>query len=107
VILATTVTVDILNGPADPPTYLTGLLGLAGGAFFGAVGSDNNKRKVELARDVKIANSRATDINETAIRAEHKADQLGQIVKIKHPDEAGRIDPPLIEGPPILDPEER
>lgn len=102
VLLVLTVAVDTLNGQEPPPTYLTGLLGLAGGALFGAVGSDKTKRETEIARDVQTTKNRTLDVNETAIRAEYKADQLAEFAKQQHPHRADEIEeslpPPLIEG---------
>lgn len=98
ILLGVTVAVDALNGPEPPPTYLTGLLGLAGGAFFGAAGSDKSKRESDIAKDAQTAKTRMIDVNETAIRAEDKADKIGKIVADEHPRSAHAIPDPLIPG---------
>jgi hypothetical protein len=97
IILLATVITDWLNGPEPPPTYLTGLLGLAAGSFFGAVGTDKGKREREMETDIETAKSRAVDVNETAIRAETKADRAVELIKDKHPDaNIGDLPPPMI-----------
>lgn len=97
VILVATVIVDQLNGPSEPPpTYLTGLLGLAGGAFFGAVGSDKSKREADTAHDAATTKNRMLSLNEDIIRTEAKTDNLGRITKANHPDQADQIDPPMV-----------
>lgn len=68
VLLATTLAVDYFG---EPPTYLTGLLGTAAGAFFTALGSDKAKRDAEVARAV-------SDAQTTAHRAEDRAAGLEQ-----------------------------
>lgn len=44
IIIVATVVVDLVNGQEPPPTYLTGLLGLSAGSFFGAIGTDRSRR---------------------------------------------------------------
>jgi hypothetical protein len=95
IVLIVTVTVDQLNGPEPAPAYLTGLLGAAGAALFGAAGSDKSKREAEIAQDAAIAKSRATDINETAVRAEAKVDKLAELARVEHPDQEGLNEPPM------------
>lgn len=56
-----TVTVDILNGPVDPPAYLVGLCGAAGSALFGAASSDKAKREKEVSATATRAESKADD----------------------------------------------
>ncbi|AXN53289.1 membrane protein [Mycobacterium phage Thonko] len=70
VCLIATVATDLVG---EPPTYLVGLLGTAAGAFFGAIGTDKQKREDET--------------RETAERAERKADALGDIARHEHPDD--------------------
>lgn len=101
ILLITTVVVDATNGPADPPAYLTGLLGAAGMALFGSAASDKGKRDKEIADDARIAKSRALTLNEDIIRTERKTDALGKLAKEQHPD--ADVPPPLIEGPPHLE----
>lgn len=98
VVLLTTVIVDYLNGPAPAPAYLTGLLGAAATAFFAAAGSDKNKRDAEIARDTQRANTRATSINETAIRGEAKADQISEALKRDRPDLADQLPDSLLDN---------
>lgn len=86
VVLIVTVVIDSTNGPDPAPPYLTGLLGAAGAAFFAAAGADKNKREAEIADDARIAKNRASSINETAIRAEAKADKLAEFARSEHPD---------------------
>lgn len=87
VILIITVVTDALNGPdVAAPAYLTGLLGASATALFGAAASDKSKREAEIAADTKRANTRATSINETAVRAEAKVDHLIELAKIDHPE---------------------
>lgn len=97
-VLIMTVVVDQLNGPAPAPAYLTGLLGAAATAFFAAAGSDKNKRDAEIAADTAIAKSRASSINETAIRGEAKADQISELLKRDRPDLADQLPDSLLEN---------
>jgi len=77
VLAVLTVITDIIG---EPPTYLTGLLGTAGGVLFAAIGSDKNKRDQEVAK--------------TAQRAEAKADALTEVAAREHPEHADQIPPP-------------
>lgn len=81
VIFLATVVTDYLNGPAPPPTYLTGLLGTAAGAFFAAVGSDRGKREATIASDAAGAKAQATLVGETAARVESKLDRMSEFAK--------------------------
>lgn len=72
----------------EPPTYLTGLLGTAAGIWVAALGSDKNKREADVARTADTA-------QETAERAEAKADTLGRVTAQDHPDVVERITPPF------------
>lgn len=56
----------------EPPNYLVGLLGTAAGAFFTAMGSDKQKRDIDVA--------------ETAHRAERKADAGLAVAEREHPE---------------------
>lgn len=96
VILITTVIIDMTNGADSPPTYLTGLLGVASGAFFGAVGVDKGKREKELEQGLQTVKNRTEDNNETALRAELKADILAEIAHMEHPNLTRQIPPPLM-----------
>lgn len=93
IVLIVTVIVDQLNGPdAPPPVYLTGLVGAASAALFGAVGSDKNKRERELTRDVRVA-------GETGDRAEAKADTLAEFARAEHPGHHELAEPPITDTP--------
>ena len=85
-IIATVVT-DIVG---DPPTYLTGLLGTAAGAWFAAIAND--KKKFDAA-----VSKAADQAQITASRAEAKADTLADVAVNEHPDIATRGD----LGPPF------
>ena len=85
ILLAATIWTDMNNGPAEPPAYLTGLLGAAGAALFGAAGSDKNKREREIAHDASTAKRRTLTLNEDQIRNEAKIDALLKLVKEQHP----------------------
>ena len=87
ILLAATMWVDMHNGEAEPPAYLTGLLGAAGAALFGAAGADKNKRSQDIADDAGTAKRMTIALNEDQIRTERKVDDLGRIVKRKHPEE--------------------
>lgn len=107
ILLITTVIVDSTNGPADPPAYLTGLLGAAGMALFGSAASDKGKRAKEIEADARAAKdeartakTRALTLNEDIIRTERKTDELGKLAKENHPD--ANVSPPFIEGAPRL-----
>jgi hypothetical protein len=91
-LLATTLAVDYFG---EPPTYLTGLLGTAAGAFFTALGSDKAKRDADVVRTAERAES-------TANRAEIKADTLGRVAAREHPDE--QIIPPFDHDETTEDP---
>lgn len=91
--------VDILNGPEPAPAYLTGLCGLAGAWLFGVAGSDKQKRDGDVAKDARTAKSRVVDVNNTAINAEAKADQISEIIAEARPDLAEKLPPPLIDKP--------
>lgn len=79
VLVIATVVTDMLG---DPPTYLVGMLGSAAGVWFGAMGSDKDKRDKDTA--------------ETANRAEAKADQLA--VATDHPSVVNMPTPPKDGG---------
>lgn len=98
IVLIVTVTVDTLNGAAPPPVYLTGLLGAASAALFGAAGSDKSKREAEIADDARVARSRATEIGATADRAEAKADTLAELARTEHPEHRELDEPPMTES---------
>lgn len=100
ILLITTVVVDATNGPADPPAYLTGLLGAAGMALFGSAASDKNKRSKEIEDNASRAERRTLTLNEDIIRTESKTDALGKLAKENHPD--ADVPEPYIEGPPRL-----
>lgn len=93
-IVATVIT-DYLG---EPPSYLVGLLGTAAGAFFAAVGSDKQKRDIEVAEDAKTA-------KDVAARAEAKADTLAEIAVADHPEVETLPSPPFGDTPP--DPKDR
>lgn len=98
IVLITTVLVDALNGPNQPaPAYLTGLLGAAGAALFGAAGSDKSKREREISDDAATARRRTTSLNEDQIRTEAKVDDLARLAKRQHPDET--VPDPFIKKP--------
>lgn len=77
VCIVATVVTDVIG---EPPTYLVGLLGTAAGAFFTALGSDKQKRDVEV-REV------AVEAKVVADRAETKADTLAEVAERDHPGE--------------------
>jgi hypothetical protein len=60
------------------PPGLTTLLGIAGGAWFGALSEDKRRRE----RDVTSTAHRA---ERTADRAESKADKLIEVAETQHP----------------------
>ena len=97
-IVATVIT-DYLG---EPPSYLVGLLGTAAGAFFAAVGSDKQKRDIEVAEDAKTA-------KDVAARAEAKADTLAEIAVADHPEVGTLRCPPFGNTPPdpAADPKDR
>lgn len=97
IVLIATVLTDQLNGADPAPAYLTGLLGAAGAALFGAAGSDKSKREAEIAADARIARRGATETRETANRAEAKADTLRDLAKAEHPEHHEFDEPPLID----------
>lgn len=107
ILLITTVIVDSTNGPADPPAYLTGLLGAAGMALFGSAASDKRKSNREIRDDAaeakaeaRVAKQRNLTLNEDIIRTERKTDALGRLARRNHPEED--IPDPLIDFPPRL-----
>jgi hypothetical protein len=69
VLVIATVVTDILG---EPPTYLVGMLGSAAGVWFGAMGSDKQKKDADTA-------ATATAAQATAERAEAKADTLAVV----------------------------
>lgn len=82
----------------DPPAYLTGLLGVAGGTFFGAVGTDKAKREADVAREVEVAKEKVTHIAEdvevvktTAMKAnETVVGLVGQVDEVKQKAESAQ-----------------
>lgn len=64
----------------NPPTpqWLVTLVGIAGGALFGAVSGDKRKRD-------RVTEQTAHRAEETADRAEVKADRLVQVAEQEHP----------------------
>ncbi|ASZ73441.1 hypothetical protein SEA_ROY17_16 [Mycobacterium phage Roy17] len=60
----------------EPPNYLVGLLGTAAGAFFAAIGSDQQKKAADLAQTATEASTSAARAETTAERAEHKIDEV-------------------------------
>lgn len=95
-ILIATVVTDWLNGPNEAaPAYLTGLLGASGAVLFGAVGSDRDKRR----QDVDAADRRrVVEVKDTAERAERKADALGKVAELEHPEASEHLHPPFESG---------
>lgn len=61
------------------PQGMVTLVGLAGGALFGAVSGDRKKRDADVERTANRADS-------TADRAEAKADRLAHVAESEHPD---------------------
>lgn len=88
ILLIVTVTVGQLDAPAPPPAYLTGLLGAAGAALFGAAGSDKSKREADIADDARIAKERA-NTNQTRV------DKLTEIARQDHPERPELHEPPM------------
>lgn len=82
VCIVATVTTDYFG---EPPNYLVALLGTAAGAFFAAIGSDKQKRDVEVRET-------AQDAQETAHRAEAKANTLERVAEREHPETVRRAD---------------
>lgn len=97
-VVIVTAVVDQLNGPAPAPVYLTGLLGAATTAFFAAAASDKSKRDADIAADTLRANTRATAINETAVRSEAKVDQISEALKRDRPDLADQLPDTLFDN---------
>lgn len=62
------------------PQGMVTLVGVAGGAFFGAVSGDKKKRDADTERKADRAEA-------TADRAEVKADRLTDVAEQTHPDE--------------------
>ncbi len=62
------------------PQGMVTLVGVAGGAVFGAVSGDKKKRDSDVEH-------RAERAEATADRAEAKADTLAEVVEAAHPDE--------------------
>lgn len=75
-VLALYVAWEMFSPPA--PAGLVTLLGIAGGAWFGAVSGDKRKRDAEVER--------------TADRAEAKADALKDAADLEHPGTAEAVD---------------
>lgn len=110
VIFIVTVIMDTANGLEPPPTYLTGLLGVAAGSFFGAVGTDKSKKDADVkasadqassdahqaSSDAAKASSRAAESSIDALRAELKADLLAEFAARTHPESNLQMPPPLI-----------
>lgn len=104
VLIIGTVVTDMIG---DPPTYLTGLLGTAAGAWFAAIAND--KKKFDQA-----VSKAANDAHKTATRAEAKADTLADVAVSEHaeldtredlgpsfaPDDPDTLDPPTTRGSP-------
>lgn len=88
VLLVCIVATVITDYFGEPPSYLVGLLGTAAGAFFAAVGSDKQKRDIEVAEEAK----------HVAQRAEAKADTLAEIAVAAHPDVDTLPSPPFGES---------
>lgn len=106
--LLATVLTDATNGPdKDAPAYLIALVGASSAALFGAVSSDKGKREKEIAADTRTALNRTQATNETAVRAEAKADELVKFARSEHPHsaEADALPNPLI--PPSAPDESR
>lgn len=91
VLLVCIVATVITDYFGEPPSYLVGLLGTAAGAFFAAVGSDKQKRDIEVAEEAKTA-------KHVAQRAEAKADTLAEIAVADHPDVDTLPSPPFGES---------
>ena len=77
------IVVGVSDYLGEPPNYLVGLLGTAAGAFFTAIGSDQNKRNIET--------------RDTAERAERKADVLKEVAEREHPEAHDQLHPPFKE----------
>lgn len=65
----------------EAPQGMVTLVGLAGGALLGKLTGDKRKRDDERAETVK-------DANDTAHRAEAKADRAAAVAETEHPDTA-------------------
>lgn len=67
-----------------PPGLLT-LLGLAGGAWFGAA-QDDRKKKEQDTKDTAVSAKQTADrAEETGERAEGKVDRLTEVAEKQHP----------------------
>lgn len=75
VVFGTYITWEIVG---TAPQGLVSLLGIAGGAWFGAVSGDRKKRDADTERTANRA-------DETANRAEGKADRLTTVAEAEHP----------------------
>lgn len=104
ILLITTVVVDQLNGPAEPPAYLTGLLAASGLALFGAAGSDKAKSNRETSDKADRADRRTTDTNITAVRGEAKVDEIIELLREARPDLADRLPSRLLDPEPDVEP---
>ena len=67
----------------EAPQGMVTLVGLAGGALLGELTGDKRKRDDERAETVK-------DAQDTAHRAEAKAEAAGAVAETEHPDTARR-----------------
>ncbi|AKF14532.1 hypothetical protein SEA_CAMBIARE_30 [Mycobacterium phage Cambiare] len=91
--IAIVVTYVIWEIVGEAPQGMVTLVGLAGGALLGGLSGDKSKREAERAADVK-------DAQETAHRAEVKADRAGAVAEVEHPDTArsAGLPPTDVEG---------
>lgn len=81
------------------PTGLTTLLGVAGGAWFGAAQDDKKKKDRDTKDTAVTAKQTAERAEETGDRAETKVDRLTEVAEKQHPGSTAAIkDPPEAGG---------
>ncbi|QBP30245.1 hypothetical protein KDW77_gp31 [Mycobacterium phage Pinnie] len=81
--IAIVVTYVIWEIVGEAPQGMVTLVGLAGGALLGGLSGDKSKRDAERAADVK-------DAQDTAHRAEVKAERAAAVAEVEHPTTARR-----------------
>lgn len=82
--IAIVVTYVIWEIVGEAPQGMVTLVGLAGGALLGGLSGDKTKRNAERDANVK-------DAQDTAHRAEVKADAAAIVAEVEHPDTAHQV----------------
>lgn len=81
----------IWEGVGTAPQGMVTLVGLAGGALFGAATRDHGKRQADTEAAAERAEAKADDANT-------KADALTRVAEREHPDQTAAEKPPLSDG---------